>query len=220
MNVETLVERHQQLWHMADPRNVEGILQRGLLSTSGLLDLFGVAGAARDAIEIARRPDTIPIESPLYGTAYIRDQCPLSEPRIAASLTGATVPEFFRFINGQVFFWPTQDRLIGMNDARAYRGMAQLVFVVNTRSLVDAHLRRIRLSPMNSGCTTPFAHPRSIEMFRPIADFDRPRVVELTVEHGVPDIWNHVERLEVWQDGKRVRRLNRPYDKSLARRLA
>jgi hypothetical protein len=199
---------------------MEGILQRGLLSTSELLDLFGVAGAARNAIEIARRPNTIPIDAPRYGTAYIRDQRPLSEPRIAASLRGATVPEFLRFINGQVFFWSTQGRLIGMNEARAYRGSAQLVFVVKTESLVNAHLRRIRLSPMNSGCTTPFAHPRSIEMFRPIADFDRPTVVELTVERSVPDIWDHVERLEIWQDGERVRRLNRPYDGSLARRLA
>lgn len=213
---------------MADPRNIGGILSRGLLSTTELLNLYGIDGNRRDAIESAHRNATVSINSPAFGICYIRDQRPMSASRVAASLQDATPAEFFRFLNGQVFFWPSEERLSRMNGARAYQGMPQVVLIVRTEPIVGAYLNAIRISPINSGCTTPYAHDRSIAMFESITDFEwekrkRPRkyrVAELTISDSVSDVWNYVARVEVWVNGGLVGRLNRPYDASLVTRLA
>lgn len=212
---------------MADSRNLQGILERGLLSTSSLLDLFEIRGAERVAIERKHRPATVPIEHERYGTAMIRDQKPMSVSRIAASLTDAAPDAFFRFLNGRVFFWPTEKRLATMNAARAYREQDQTVFVLASEPLIAEYEKRIRLSPMNSGATTPFAHPRSIGMFKRVNEFDYESrskyadpIAEVTIDAGVDNIMEFVERIEIWRGGEKIRRLNRPYDLSLLERLS
>ncbi|MGC2657894.1 MAG: hypothetical protein WA324_07935 [Bryobacteraceae bacterium] len=221
MTEEELVQRYPRLWHMADLRNAPGIFDRGLLCTSELLRLFEIRGDARRALEQQRRPESVTLSASGLGVAVIRDQQPLSVPRIAASLTTGSVTDFLRFINARVFFWPTERRLITMNSAEAYRETPQLVFVVETASLVPAHRRRIRLSPINSGATRPFAHERSIDMFRSITEFDyearkryRDPIAELTVARGVPEIFDHVIGLEVWQNGTRLGTLKGPYKRA------
>ncbi len=62
----------------------------GLLSTSGLLDLFEVEGSKREQIESERRPESITITHPKHGTAVIRDQKPMREAAIASCLTDMT----------------------------------------------------------------------------------------------------------------------------------
>lgn len=203
MDVETLVAVHPELYHMADPRNLGSILQRGLLSTSALLDLYGVVGEQREAIESQHRPTTIPIEHPNRPIAYVRDQRPMDVSGLLRSLTDATPREFFEFLNDRVFFWLTHKRLATMNAAAAYDAIDQIVFTLDTASALAAHHRSVLLSPMNSGATRPMPHPRSIAMFKPIGEFDwemkRPkgnRVVELTIAHRVPDFMDHVIRVE------------------------
>ncbi|MHB8141065.1 MAG: DUF7002 family protein [Vulcanimicrobiaceae bacterium] len=228
MNVDTLIEQYPVLWHMADVRNVEGILQHGLLSTSQLLRLYEVKGREREEIEAQHRRDTIPISSASLPTCYIRDQRPMSASRIAASLTDASPEEFFRFLNGHVFFWPSESRLSRMNNAPPYRDAPQLVFALNSGPFIRAHEARIRLSPINSGCTTPYAHARSIRMFERIDEFDwnarkmrkSDRVAEIAVLNAVPNVWEYVLRLDLWQCGKVTHSLRRPYDDSLPARLA
>jgi len=47
--------------------------QRGLLSRTALLDLFEADGPERAMIESARRPETVRVDHPVHGTAWIRD---------------------------------------------------------------------------------------------------------------------------------------------------
>lgn len=228
MTPEQLVDRYPRLWHMADVRNAAGIFRRGLVSTSALLDLFELTGRERAAIESSHRPKSVALSHPGHGIAIVRDQKPLSLSRIESSLTGATPEEFFRFLNGRVFFWPTERRLATMNNARAYRDYDQLIFVVRTESLITRHGAAVLLSPINSGATSPFAWPRSIDMFKSIEAFDyeaRRRlpdpIAEVTIAGGIADIFDHVERLEVWRAGERRRALRRPYESvSVVRRLS
>lgn len=219
MDTKALIGAHPELYHMADPRNLASILRRGLLSTSALLDLFEINGRERFLLESVHRPNSVTISNPALGMAVIRDQKPMSASGVERSLTDATVEEFFQFLNGRVFFWLTIPRLITMNTAAAYSAVDQIVMVVDTRSLIASYEGRIRLSPMNSGATKPMAHPRSIAMFKPISEFEwssrrpkRNRVVELTVEHSIPDVMSHVTRLEVWRGGRKQRAIEAPYE--------
>jgi hypothetical protein len=220
MDVATLLEFHPELYHMADPRNFANILRRGLLSTTALLDLFGINGEHRRAIESEHRARSIPIHHPRYGAAYIRDQRPMDVKGLNRSLPPqTTAARFFEFLNGRIFFWLTRDRLKTMNAALAYGALDQVVLTLDTASVTAAYHDTILLSPMNSGATKPMPHPRSIEMFKSISNFDwnmkrprRNRVVELTVVGSMPDLVDHLVRVEVWRGGELSHALEPPYD--------
>ena len=62
METERLVSRHPRLFHVAEEGSRDAIGERGLLSTTALLDLFGVQGERRRAIESARRSEIVAVE--------------------------------------------------------------------------------------------------------------------------------------------------------------
>ena len=53
-----------------------------------------------------------------------------------------------------------------MMGAGAYRGMRRDLIVVDTQRLLDLKEDEILVSPMNSGATNPFPHPRSLDLFK------------------------------------------------------
>jgi hypothetical protein len=200
MSVEELVRRYPRLYHMAESGSWQSVREHGLLSTSALLDLFEYRGRRRDAIESQHRPVSVEISHPRYGSAVVRDQKPMSDAALRRCLRGMTPQEWYRLLNSYVFFWLTEERLSTLLNAESYKDETHCVFECDTESLVARHERRIFLSPMNSGCTRPFAHPRGRDTFRPIAEFPfRERrnrgsnaVVELAVQYSVPDIRDFV----------------------------
>jgi hypothetical protein len=196
------------LHHMAARGAWPSILAHGLLSTSALLDLHGVAGEAREAVESARRPEEVALEHPVLGRAVIRDQKPLDEAGLRRCLgDGLTPVDWYRLLNRRVFLWPSRARLLRLLDARPYRGEAHEVIELDAARVVAACRARITLSAINSGATRPFPVARGLATFLPIEAYPyaywrarRPRgerVVELAVEHGVPDIALLVRRVTV-----------------------
>src|SRR5580700_8058153 len=100
------------MYHMAQVRSWPSIQKHGLLSTSSLLDLFEWPRKERIAIETQQRPKSIALTHPVYGTAVIRDQKPLSEKRLASCLRGGiTVKQWLLLLNRRVFFWLEESRL-------------------------------------------------------------------------------------------------------------
>jgi hypothetical protein len=173
----------------------ESIRRHGLLSTSALLDLYGMDGDRRLALEAQRRLNSVLISGEGLPNTVIRDQKPMTESALAKCLVGGmTTEEWFRLLNERVFFWLSRARLRRLLSARAYRGRPQTVLTLDTASLVAAHCPRIELSPINSGATIYNPQPRGRDTFLPIADypFDERRkrrtsvnsVVELVVRDG------------------------------------
>jgi hypothetical protein len=62
-----ITERWPRLYHMAEAGSWPSIERHGLLSTTALLDLFEISGPRREAIESARRPESVKITHPLHG---------------------------------------------------------------------------------------------------------------------------------------------------------
>ena len=193
---------------MAERGSWDSIRERGLLSTSALLDLYGVTGAKRKAIESMRRPSSIPVEASGLPKAVVRDQIPMTDARLNQCLPAHITPtDWYELLNTKMFFWLTRDRLHRLTGGRTYRGKTHDVMEVDTRSLIEAHRDRIWLCPMNSGNTFPMPHPRDESTFLRIADYPyhlwrkkRPRgerVVELAVDHSVSDICQYVTRVVV-----------------------
>jgi hypothetical protein len=190
---EELATTYPLLYHMADLRSWESIRTHGLLSTSALLDLFKISGKERERIESQRRPECVEITNRELGRAVVRDQKPLIESKLSKSLRHCTLPQWYRLLNKHVFFWLTKQRLQTLMCARAYRTQTHLVLTVKTLLLVTRYQNRIVLSPMNSGNTQPFAHPRSPAIFKTMADYPfnerakygpQYQVVELAIKDG------------------------------------
>ncbi len=198
-----LIAAHPRLYHMAGDGAWPGIRARGLLSTSALLDLYEVAGEGRTALEERRRAKSVTLERPGLPGAVLRDQGPLSEVRLAACLDdGLTSADWLRLLNGKVFFWLKRRRLGELLAGRAYRGRTHTVLTIDTASLLAAHGPRVLLSAINSGATIYDAPRRGLSTFRTISEYPlreagrRKAVAELTVEHSVPDIKDHVMEVE------------------------
>ncbi len=196
---DELARAFPRLYHMAQVGSWESIRRHGLLSTSALLDLFAVGDANRDRIESKHRPESIPISHPAHGSAVIRDQKPMTDKGLRRALLGGLTPEeWYRGLNSRVFFWLTEDRLLRLLNAKAYRGERHTVLTVDTELLLQKHADRVSLSPINSGCTKPFPHPRGLSTFQrlpryPFAEWKGKRplqdsIVELAVDYGVPDV--------------------------------
>lgn len=206
MTLEELASNYPLLYHMAARDSWQSIRARGLLSTSALLDLFDVKGKRREAIEREHRPSTILLESPTIGRAVIRDQSPMSDAGLERALQdGLTPREWYEILNAKVYFWTNESRLNRLLGARAYRNDEHDVLIVKTASLLEKYAERVVLSPINSGCTKPFPHPRGRGTFLkseqyPWDDWKRRRgiadaVVEVAFEGGIPEVAEHVERV-------------------------
>jgi hypothetical protein len=197
MTPEELTDRFPRLYHMAEDGSWPSIAARGLLSTSALLDLYGIEGAERDTIERQRRRDKVRLDDPILGPVIIRDQKPLPESRLATCLEdGLTPADWYSTLNGRVFFWLTETRLETLLAARAYRSEPQTVLIVDTAEVIARYASEVELSPINSGAVMPIARPRGRSTFLPIKEYERPNVAELCVLRAIPDIAELVIRVE------------------------
>jgi hypothetical protein len=191
------------------------IRERGFLSTTALLDLYGVQGEPREQIEAQRRRTGVPLEREALPRAVIRDQLPMDDGGLRRCLPAHIEPtDWYRLLNGKVFFWLTKSRLITLLKAGTYRTRPHNVLEASARRLVEKHYPRIWFCPMNSGCTKPWPHARDENTFRripeyPYAEFRRrrkrgERVVELAIDYSVPDIADFVTRVVRMQAGQEL----------------
>ena len=206
MNPERLASRYSVLFHMAEDGSLQSIKERGLLSTSALLDLFEIEGEERLAIESARRPEIVQLMHPERGVALVRDNKPMQEKSLEKCLHGMTPREWYEHLNRRVFFWLEWERLLKLLGARAYRDRPHLVLEVDTAKLLERHVDRVTLSPINSGATFAMnPAPRGPDTFRRIADHPEERpVVELAVDHAVPDVADFVLSTSQWQGTEKL----------------
>lgn len=203
MNVNELIETYPRIYHMAAFGTWESIEKHGLLSTSALLDLFGVTGDERASIERRHRPEWAVISHPDLGTARIRDQKPMRESALSKCLVGMTAEQWYQLLNSKVFFWLTPERLSSLLNARAYRNTSHCVLTIDTKKLLDRHGDRVTLSPINSGSTLYNPPARGSTTFMKVGEYPfalrrkvRSRsnaIAELTVDWGVMDIRELVE---------------------------
>lgn len=202
--LEELIGDHPSLYHMAEDGSWPTIREHGLMSTSAILDFVELQGEERNQIESTRRPDSILLNGERNTAFAIRDQKPMADSSLVRCLEDGLSPsDWYRILNERTFFWLARQRLDKLLCAGTYAMSRHDVLVIDTRSLIQAHHGAITLSPMNSGNTRPYAHPRGLQTFLPIAQYpyaDRKRrrlevVVELAVDYSVPDIQEHVVRV-------------------------
>ncbi len=208
IEMEELLTHCPTLYHMAERGSWSSIRENGLLSTSALLDFYSVRGEDRERVETAHRSTSVELVAEGLDRAVVRDQMPMSDSGLRRCLPDRMEPsDWYKILNGKVFFWSNEERLHKLTGARAYRDREHDVLVVDTRSLVEEYSEAIWLCPINSGCTKPVARDRDESTFSRIREYPYSywrkrrrrdeRVVELAVDYAVPDIRRFVRRVVV-----------------------
>jgi hypothetical protein len=112
ITLKEIAELHPRLYHMAEHGSWPSIRENGLLSTTALLDLYAIKGESRATIESTLRKNMVQVKGKKGETAWIRDQRPMSGQKLAGCLRdGLTPTDWYRMLNGRVFFWLTEARL-------------------------------------------------------------------------------------------------------------
>ena len=155
MTPEEVARKYPFLYHMAELTSWPNIQRYGLRSTSGLLDLYEIAGPARVQIESQWRPASTRLRHPTYGTTVVRDQLPMPEDKLRGCLVGMTTRQWYELINRKTFFWPHETPLGWMLNAPPYREREHAVIVVPTHALLSHHAESVTLSAFNSDSVHP-----------------------------------------------------------------
>lgn len=198
LTTDYIVERWPRLFHMAEAGSWKSIHQHGLQSTTALLDRLGVQDPLRTEIESMRRPESIELKDDAGNSIWIRDNKPINETVLVKTLEGMSLAEWYRTLNGRVFFWLTEGRLDKLRGAGAYADREHDILILDTAKLIDSHGEEIELSPLNSGAVHPAAnYPRGAGTFSRVPDYawqerlaksPAEPIVELTIPYSVDDI--------------------------------
>lgn len=187
------------LYHVAEFGSWSSIEERGLLSTTAILDAYGIDGEERRKIEEERRSTNKTLTHKTLPNIVVRDQRSMSDSALERCLLdGLTIREWYLLLNSKVFFWPSKKRLSSFLNAQAYRNRKHDVIVVDSSALVMNYRDKISLSPINSGSTLYKPQPRGRGTFYRIPEYPyaaRPtanRVAELAVDYGIPNIVDYV----------------------------
>jgi hypothetical protein len=210
METAAFVNRYPRLYHMAERATWPSIKKLGLLSTTAILDKYKIAGAARAVFERQHRP-----EKSQVGNMVLRDQKPMPPSRLKIALPSNITPgQWYRFLNGLVFMWAEESRLLRLLGARPYRTLEHDVLTIDTQAFVDEYEASIKLAHMNSGSTFRMPHKRDFGLFKPIADYETRRsgapaknVVEVVTNYAVPDIRKFVLSVDRMRADKRLERI-------------
>jgi hypothetical protein len=209
VDLEELIDHFPRLFHVTEAGAWPSILRHGLLSTSALLDLYGIDDASRVAIETEPRPGAVLLDDPTLGRAVVRDNRPLRVDILRRCLDG-TVSDWCRALNTRVFFWATERRLENHLRARGHRDQPREVVVVDTARLLARDGAAVTLCAFNSGSALyPNAPRRGPGSFVAVDAYPfrelrarrglRDAVVEVCVERALVDVPAVTE--SVWSIG-------------------
>lgn len=189
----------RRVYHIAEADNWRSIERDGLLSAQALVERAGAGPQDRAVVETHR-----PARAVLSDGTVIRDQSPMPPAALAPCLRGLTPTQWYRLLNGKVFFWFDEDRVA--RHLRACRRTAQVVLSIDAEALLARHAARASVAPFNTGNARRKPAVRGLATFVPWMAWQasgwrlecdglgtslRPRShkpAELTIDRAVPDI--------------------------------
>jgi hypothetical protein len=216
--IKEFLKNCPKLYHMAEQGSWTSIRERGLLSTSAILDLYDVTGQTREDIEDKRRSRSVTVQSENLPNAVVRDQIPMSDKALKKCLLDGLEPrDWYRILNSKVFFWVSKKRLLRLLAAKAYRDKKHDILELDSLNLVADLASSIWLCPINSGSTIMNPRPRGKDTFARIPDYPyaewskrrgkTERIVELSVDYSVPNIRKYFTRVVEMKGDKVIKTL-------------
>ena len=191
-----------RVYHIAEADNWPSIERDGLLSAQALFERAGARAEDRAAVEKHRA-----VRAVLSDGTVIRDQSPMPPSALKPCLRGLTPQQWYRLLNGKVFFWFDEDRVA--RHLHACRRTSQIVLTIDADALLARHAARARWRrsiPATRGANRQCAAAppscrgrRASSSWRSESDglgttlrAKSHKPAELTVDHAVPDILDFV----------------------------
>jgi hypothetical protein len=192
-----------RVYHIAEADNWPSIERDGLLSARALFERAGARQEDRAAVEEHR-----PIRAVLSDGTVIRDQSPMPPAALKPCLRGLTPTQWYRLLNGKVFFWFDEDRVA--RHLHACRRTAQIVLTIDAEALLARHAARASVAPFNTGNARRKPAVRGRSTFVPWTTWQvsgwrsesdglgtslrskSHKPAELTIDHAVPDVLDFV----------------------------
>jgi len=151
-----------RLYHLAEAANVPSIMKHGLMSTTQLLHHAGLSKTERQSLLRSHRRENVRISE----SVTIRDQKPMPPAALAPVLGGSLTPgDWYEFLNGLVFLWPDEKRL--MRHLSACRDRSQVLLTFSTAAIVEDYEKDTLVSPINTGNARRRAAFRDQNTFMP-----------------------------------------------------
>lgn len=156
--------RYPRVFHVTLVPDPAALIHSGLRSASGLLDLFGLDGPERYAMERRQRKTAVRLEHLEHGSAFLNDQRPLPAKAMERCLRSMTSEEWYVELNERIFFWLSRNRLHPFASARFGAKLPRTLLTLNTRALCagdeSGNESRLELCAFNSGSAIRRAAPR------------------------------------------------------------
>ena len=192
MDTDAFARRHRQLFHVAEHGAWPSIESNGLLSTSAILDLLGIQGADRIALEARPRSRLAILGGPGLPSVTLRDQRPLLPLRDEHLDGGMKVADWCRELNRRVYLFTDQDDAARL--LHSYPG--QRLFTIRSSDLLARHAPDVQVSGINTGYAMRRPARRGPATFVPLERFSNGRIKEFTVLRSIPDFADLVRRAE------------------------
>lgn len=170
--IDEIASLYPRLYHMATAGSWASIKEHGLVCTRLACEMANVDEQLKIKLISELRPDSVSIGNSSGPQFVVRDQKPMNATTLEKALQDMSMSEWLLSLNSKVFFWPTKRRLKTMMGARPYKNIEHDVLVLDTAKLLEAEQDKVWLSPMNSGATIPFSHPRGSGTFHRLHEFD------------------------------------------------
>jgi hypothetical protein len=192
-----------RVYHIAEADNWPSIECDGLLSARALFERAGALPRDRAAVAQHR-----PVRAVLSDGTVIRDQSPMPPSALEPCLRGLTPTQWYRLLNGKVFFWFDEDRVA--RHLHACRRTAQVVLTIDGEALLARHAARASVAPFNTGNARRKPAVRGRATFVPWMTWQASgwrsesdglgtslrakshKPAELTIDRAVPDILEFV----------------------------
>ena len=192
-----------RVYHIAEADNWPSIERDGLLSARALFERAGTRPEDSAAVEKHR-----PVRAVLSDGTVIRDQSPMPPSALKPCLRGLTPTQWYRLLNGKVFFWFDEERVA--RHLHACRRTTQIVMTIDAEALLARHAARASVAPFNTGNARRKPAVRGRATFVPWTTWQTSgwltesdglgtslrskshRPAELTVDHAVADILDFI----------------------------
>ncbi len=204
--ISLFLQRYPQVYHVSLCSNPRTVVELGLLSAAGILNLLELPTSLRKPLQESQRKAITRLSHPVHGLFFLNDQIPLAPAALDRCLQGSTVTEWYEELNHRIFFWLSRSRVDRFAAARKAISPARTLFVLNTEQLLGTQPESFDLCHFNSGSAIRKAVPRSLASFQSLAVYplvERARqygwkraAVELSTRRNQLVIQNAIERIE------------------------
>lgn len=173
--------RWKHVYHLVDERNWASVWVQGLRSTASQIRDEPLDERERQLMLRQQRR----FELVLTSGSVLRDQRPAAVTSLRKCLVGCTPWDWYELLNQWVYLWVDPARLERQRRAQ-HPDTRHRILILDARRIIELHLERAHVTPINSGNATRNPAARSPRSFVPVEQWAHDRWASESMATGRP----------------------------------